>query len=64
VVVVGCGGHVGLPLTDETLHPVEEVLERSDILVIGAPHTCYRTLQLPSTPLVDVWGITPAGIVV
>jgi UDP-N-acetyl-D-mannosaminuronic acid dehydrogenase len=48
---------------DLRLESLEVVLQKSDILVVGAPHQIYRNLKLPSDKLVDVWGITDAGIV-
>lgn len=48
---------------DERLQPLELVLEQSEILIIGAPHSIYRGLEIPRERLVDVWGITDAGIV-
>jgi UDP-N-acetyl-D-mannosaminuronic acid dehydrogenase len=41
---------------DLDLVPLEEVLERADLLVIGAPHRLYSTMA-PSCPVVDIWGI-------
>jgi UDP-N-acetyl-D-mannosaminuronic acid dehydrogenase len=40
--------------TDSTLLSLSDVLERADVLVIGAPHTAYRQLA-PQVPVVDVW---------
>ena len=34
----------------------EELLEKSDIVVIGAPHTAYKSLEI-SQPLFDIWKI-------
>ncbi|MEO6350350.1 MAG: nucleotide sugar dehydrogenase [Candidatus Limnocylindrales bacterium] len=48
---------------DDRLLPLEQVLEASDIVVIGAPHRVYRGLDIQTDSLVDVWGITDAGIV-
>ncbi|MSO47959.1 MAG: nucleotide sugar dehydrogenase [Thermoleophilia bacterium] len=47
--------------TDASLVPLEEVLARADILVIGAPHPEYRDLQT-ALPVKDVWGITGRGV--
>jgi UDP-N-acetyl-D-mannosaminuronic acid dehydrogenase len=42
---------------DESFVSVEQLVEESDIIVLGAPHEAYRDLRLPSeTQLVDVWG--------
>jgi UDP-N-acetyl-D-mannosaminuronic acid dehydrogenase len=49
-------------VVDPDFLPVYALLERADILVVGAPHRSYRELDLETKPLVDVWGITDAGI--
>ena len=41
---------------DQTLHSHDEVMERSDIIVIGAPHSEYRSL-VTDKPVIDVWNI-------
>jgi UDP-N-acetyl-D-mannosaminuronic acid dehydrogenase len=51
-------------VVDERLLPLDEVVARSEILVVGAPHRAYRDTRLPDKPLVDVWGITAQGITV
>jgi UDP-N-acetyl-D-mannosaminuronic acid dehydrogenase len=48
-------------VVDEKLVSLEEVLERSDIVILGAPHQVYRDLIFsPDQLLVDVWGFWPA----
>ncbi len=47
---------------DDRLVPLGEVLEHSDILVIGAPHRAYRSLDLSGREVVDIWNVTGAGI--
>ena len=47
--------------TDKELLPHDEVLSRSDVLVIGAPHERYRDL-VTDKPVVDIWGITGRGV--
>jgi UDP-N-acetyl-D-mannosaminuronic acid dehydrogenase len=49
-------------VADERLIGLDEVLEKSDILVMGAPHRAYRALKLDGREVVDVWGALPAGI--
>ena len=49
-------------VTDDRLSPLEEVLERSEILVIGAPHRAYRSLDLSGREVVDIWNATGEGI--
>jgi UDP-N-acetyl-D-mannosaminuronic acid dehydrogenase len=46
---------------DPDLVPLEDVLERADILVIGAPHSQYRDLD-PAQPVVDVWNAVGRGV--
>ncbi len=41
---------------DDDLVPLEEVIEKSDILVLCTPHGAYRGLDLRGKPVVDVWG--------
>lgn len=47
---------------DPDLLTLDEVLARSEILVVGAAHSVYRELDLSDRELVDVWGITDQGI--
>jgi UDP-N-acetyl-D-mannosaminuronic acid dehydrogenase len=49
-------------IKDPRFLPAQMVIERSDILIVGAPHREYRSLQLPdSKPLVDVWNFYGKG---
>ena len=47
--------------TDADLHPMDEVLESSDLLVIAAPHPEYRGL-VTDKPVADIWNILGAGV--
>ncbi len=47
---------------DARLSPLDEVLERSEILVIGAPHRAYRSLDLIEREVVDIWNCLGRGI--
>ena len=49
-------------VVDDRLSPLEEVLEQSQVLVIGAPHRAYRTLDLSGRDVVDIWDATGQGI--
>jgi UDP-N-acetyl-D-mannosaminuronic acid dehydrogenase len=40
---------------DSTLLPLDEVIKRSDVLVVGVPHKAYKHLETRGKPLVDVW---------
>jgi UDP-N-acetyl-D-mannosaminuronic acid dehydrogenase len=43
---------------DSTFVSLDEVLNSSDVIVIGAPHRDYRGLELNGRQVVDIWGIT------
>jgi UDP-N-acetyl-D-mannosaminuronic acid dehydrogenase len=47
---------------DERLIPLEEVLARAEILVVGVPHHAYRELDLADRTVVDIWGALGQGI--
>lgn len=46
---------------DPHLTPLDVVLDRCDLLVIGAPHRCYRDLDAHQ-PVVDVWNLFGRGV--
>ncbi|MGL4462079.1 MAG: UDP binding domain-containing protein, partial [Planctomycetia bacterium] len=48
---------------DELL-PLDEVVERSDLLIIGTPHSEYKKLDARGKPVVDVWNHLGEGAVV
>jgi len=47
--------------TDDSLLPLEQVLERSDLLIIAAPHREYRELAT-EVPVVDIWNLQGNGV--
>ena len=47
---------------DERLVTLEEVMAGSEILVLGAPHEAYRSLEVGGRDVVDVWGAMGGGI--
>jgi UDP-N-acetyl-D-mannosaminuronic acid dehydrogenase len=49
--------------TDPELIPLDEVLARADLLIIGVPHAEYRDLS-PRQPVADVWNALGRGTVV
>ena len=58
--------HAGTVLTtdpyvtgDPELLPLEEVVRRSDIIVLCAPHSDYRNLDTAGKTVVDVWNFWP-----
>ena len=42
--------------TDPELRPLEEVIAKSDLLILCAPHAAYRDINLRGKPVFDVWG--------
>lgn len=48
---------------DASLLPLDEVIKRSDVLVIGAPHKVYADLVIDK-PVVDVWNLLGNGTTV
>ena len=49
--------------TDPELLPLDDVLERADLLVVGAPHRAYAGLELRQ-PVVDIWDLFGNGVAV
>ena len=50
-------------VVDARLTPQEDVLSRADLLIIGAPHAPYRSLEVKQ-PVIDMWGIRGEGVLV
>jgi len=48
--------------TDANLVPLDVVVDQADLLVIGAPHKLYATLDVRQ-PVVDIWNIRGNGVV-
>ena len=46
---------------DPHLVTIDEILERSDLLIIGAPHSVYADLDT-DLPIVDIWNLRGAGV--
>lgn len=47
---------------DASLVPLEIVLDRADLLFIGAPHEAYRNCDLSGRDVVDVWNLLGRGV--
>jgi UDP-N-acetyl-D-mannosaminuronic acid dehydrogenase len=41
--------------TDRELLPIDEVIERSDVLVLCVPHAAYARVDLRGKPIYDLW---------
>ena len=46
-----------LVTTDPNLLPLDEVIARSDLLILCTPHRCYKDADLKGKPVVDIWGL-------
>jgi UDP-N-acetyl-D-mannosaminuronic acid dehydrogenase len=42
--------------TDTELLPIDEVVARSDVLILCVPHKAFRQVDFAGKPVVDVWG--------
>ena len=42
--------------TDPALLPLDQVVARSDMLILCTPHSTYADADLKGKPVVDVWG--------
>ena len=49
--------------TDPNLIPLEDVLDRADVLVIGTPHRAYGDLH-PRQPVIDIWDLLGRGVLI
>jgi len=50
--------------TDRELRPLDEVIRRSDVLVLCTPHAEYANLDVRGKPVFDIWDFlkTPAAV--
>ena len=46
---------------DPDLVPLDDVLERADLLIVGAPHKAYAGIE-PRQPVVDIWNLFGRGV--
>ncbi len=43
-------------VTDDKLVPLEQAVANSDVIILGAPHTVYRDLEIPpGKSVIDIW---------
>lgn len=50
--------------SDPAILPFNQVVERSDILILCAPHSAYADADMKGKPVVDVWGFLKSGNIV
>lgn len=48
---------------DSRLVSQQELLEKSDLIIIGAPHDQYKTLSIDK-PVIDIWNIRNSGVLI
>jgi len=48
---------------DHRLQTEELVVQKADIIIIGAPHSDYKSL-ITSKPVIDIWGILGKGVLI
>ncbi|HYG75745.1 MAG TPA: nucleotide sugar dehydrogenase [Planctomycetota bacterium] len=47
---------------DPTFISKEDLVSKSDIVIVGVPHSAYKTLSVPqNVDVVDVWNVLPKG---
>lgn len=51
-------------LDNDWIKPLEEVMQRAEILFVGTPHREYRDLDFGNTPVIDIWNATTQGMTV
>jgi UDP-N-acetyl-D-mannosaminuronic acid dehydrogenase len=49
-------------VSDKRLIPLDHVLARAELVVIGAPHRAYRALDFGEREIIDIWNLTGRGI--
>ena len=48
--------------TDKTLTPLDEVVARSDALILCAPHSDYKALDVGNKLVIDIWNFWPDAL--
>jgi UDP-N-acetyl-D-mannosaminuronic acid dehydrogenase len=48
-------------VNDDRLLPLEEVIEKSDIIIVATPHKMYKNLNLDGKIVADVWNVFGKG---
>jgi UDP-N-acetyl-D-mannosaminuronic acid dehydrogenase len=51
-------------ITDTAILPLNQVVDRSDILILCTPHSAYADADFKGKPIVDVWGFLKSGNIV
>jgi len=48
-------------IKDSRFVPASELIKKSDLIIIAAPHNEYLKLKIPAKKLIDVWGLYQGG---
>jgi len=48
-------------VSDDRLLPLDDVLEKSDVLIVATPHSQYKKLAFPEKIVVDIWNVFGEG---
>ena len=48
---------------DDSLLPLDLVLEKADLLVVATPHAIYRDI-VTDKPIADIWNLQGQGVVI
>jgi UDP-N-acetyl-D-mannosaminuronic acid dehydrogenase len=49
--------------TDPTFITKEELVARAEVVIVGVPHSAYRTLTIPAAvDVVDLWNVLPRSV--
>ncbi len=51
-------------LTDRALLPLNEVIRRSDLLVLCVPHSAYQKIRVKGKPVIDIWNAFGHGVLI
>ena len=49
---------------DQDLRSLEEVIEKSDLIILCVPHKQYKSLRIKDKPVIDVWGYLGNGTLI
>jgi UDP-N-acetyl-D-mannosaminuronic acid dehydrogenase len=48
-------------ISDPRFIPAEDLVDTSDLIILGAPHRRYRELNLGGRPVIDIWNFYGKG---
>lgn len=49
---------------DPNLTDLETVMKESDILILGTPHSVYKSLDISGKTVIDIWGFFKINTIV